>query len=352
MKARILLCGWMLAAAGGLAWGGETADKKLVVQATLELADGSRLVGTPLMAALSVKLDYAKVEVPLARIRQVEIRHKEEDVVVTLQNGDKLTGTLEMDKFPMETIIGKLVPTFDLINRMTFSVHREGALPAGEGPLAFGGVNWMPWRTLFEIQGDKLVSLPKARPGFNYGHSGNGRGATLVSNIGNADWRDYSVEFEYGMTGVDPALNPHGLPAGFRSGAIMFHVADAKESWNVRGRSSYVFSMGGDGSWGLSCGYNDYCQTPCGYGNPTGEGQRTLAEGKGLKNDPTTGNKIRIDVCGTRIQIRVDGEQIADVRDEKMGESIGGQTLDHGGIAIIWGFECMGWIRNFTAKQL
>ncbi len=38
--------------------------------------------------------------------------------------------------------------------------------------------------------------------------------------------------------------------------------------------------------------------------------------------------------------------------DDKMGEAIGGQTLDHGGITCTWGFESMGWIRNFSANQL
>ena len=98
---------------------------------------------------------------------------------------------------------------------------------AGEGPLAFGGVNWTPWRTKFEMRGAKLVSLPAAQPGFNYGHSGNGRGATLVTNIGSADWRDYSVEFELGMGGVDPAFNPFMLGPDYRAASIGFHVADA-----------------------------------------------------------------------------------------------------------------------------
>ncbi|MCE9610949.1 MAG: hypothetical protein K8R23_12205 [Chthoniobacter sp.] len=47
-----------------------------------------------------------------------------------------------------------------------------------------------------------------------------------------------------------------------------------------------------------------------------------------------------------------DSESIADVRDEKMGETIGGQKLDHGGVGIHWGWERMGWKRNFSAKKL
>lgn len=324
----------------------------MVVRATLDLTDGSRLIGTPLAKTLALKLDFATLELPLDKIRQCEIRRKEENVVVKFQNGDQTTGMLTANKFPMETVLGSLTPTFDLIDRITFTVSQEGALPLGDGPIAFGNVNWTPWRTMFEIQGDKLVSLPKVRTGFNYGHSGNGRSSTLVTNIGNQDWKDYSVEFEMAMTGVNPAFNPHGLPADYRSEAISFHVADAKESWNEKGESHYDFSIAGDGSWSLGCSYNGYNPAPSGYVPHAPEGARILASGKGLKIDTEKGNKIRLDVVGTRIQIWVDGESIADLRDEKMGETIGGQTLDHGGIAISWGWECMGWMRNFSVKKL
>jgi len=344
--------GWWLLAAVGLAAGAETAEQPLVVRATLELTDGSRLVGTPLAPALSVKLDYAQVAVPLARIRQCEVRHQEEDAVVTLLNGDQMTGTLDMDKFPLDTILGKLTPAFDLITRLTFTACRAGALPAGEGPLAFGGVNWLLWRTCFEVQGDKLVTLPKARPGFNYGHGGHGRSATLMTNIGSTEWQDYRVEFDFCMRGVDPAFNPHGLPLDYRGGAISFHVVDAKESWNECGGSMYTLSLGGDGSWSLGCAYNSYCHTPCGFGDPQNDGTRSLAEGKGLKFDAQYGNKFRVEVCGTGIRIWMDGEKIVDVRDAKMRDTIGGKTLDHGGVGFLWGYDSMGWVRNFSAGKL
>ena len=334
------------------AQGGELPEKKTVVRATLELTDGSRLVGTPLAKTLPLKLDFATLELPLDKIRQCEIRRKEESVVVKLQNGDQTTGMLTVDKFPLETVLGNLAPTFDLIDRITFTVSQEGALPLGDGPISFGNVNWTPWRTMFEVQGDKLVTLPKARPGFNYGHSGNGRSSTLITNIGNQDWKNYSVEFEIGMTGVNPGFNPHGLPADYRSGSLMFHVADTKESWNEKGESHYDFGIAGDGSWTLGCCYNHRIPIATGWCPGVADGERILASGKGLKLDPAKGNKIRLDVVGTRIQIWVDGESIVDLRDEKMGETFGGQTLDHGGIGISWGWESMGWMRNFSAKKL
>jgi hypothetical protein len=39
------------------------------------------------------------------------------------------------------------------------------------------------------------------------------------------------------------------------------------------------------------------------------------------------------------------------VQDEKMGEPVGDQTLDHGGVGFVWGMDSMGWIRDFSARQ-
>ncbi|MEI6082974.1 MAG: family 16 glycoside hydrolase [Verrucomicrobiota bacterium] len=317
----------------------------------LDLIDGSRLIGVPSIEAVSVQTPYANMDVPLNRLLTIKMGEDHETASLDLQNGDKLKGVVSLGPIKLATVFGKVSVSIEHIRNIRVMLGGR-ALPAGDGALAFGGVNWTPWRTLFEVQGDKLVSLPKVRPGFNYGHGGNGRGPALMTNIGSPDWKDYSVEFEYGMRGVDPALNPHGLPLDYRGGFIMFHVASAKESWNERGGSMYNLAFTGDGNWSLTCAYNLYCPTPSGYSNPTSDGSRSLAEGKGLKHDPKAGNKIRIEVAGMRIQIWVDGEKVVDLRDEKMRECVGGQTLDHGGIGVGWGHDSMGWIRNFSAKRL
>lgn len=230
--------------------------------------------------------------------------------------------------------------------------YEEGQGDPNPETLMFGRVNWILWRTIFEVQGDKLLSRPVVRPGFHYGHHGNGRGPGAMTNIGNKDWKDYSVELDFCMSGVDPKLNPHGLPMNYRGGYIAFHVVDAAESWNERGGTSYNLSLTADGSWSLSCVYNHYCHVPVGYGNARNDGERQLANGKGLKLDPKNGNRFRIDVRGAHIKIWVDTEGIVDLRDEKMGDSIGGKTLDHGGVGIGGSHDCMIWIRNFSIKHL
>ena len=101
-------------------------------------------------------------------------------------------------------------------------------------------------------------------------------------------------------------------------------------------------TVGGDGSWTLSCAYNEYCAVPVGYGNPRNDDKRALAAGRGRRIDRANGNRFRIEVRGRRIQIWVDGEPIADVTDEEMDRTIGGNTLDHGGLGFLWGFDAMG----------
>ena len=106
------------------------------LRVVLEMADGSRLVGTPVENSLRINAEYVKMEIPLAKVRQCEIRHREERIIVSLDNGDKLTGILEMHEFPLQTTMGKLVPEFAQIDRMTFTTSPPGALTPHENPSA------------------------------------------------------------------------------------------------------------------------------------------------------------------------------------------------------------------------
>ena len=94
-----------------------------------------------------------------------------------------------------------------------------------------------------------------------------------------------------------------------------------------------------------------YSHAPSGNGDMRGDGERMLAQGKGLTIDPANGNKVRIEVRGPRIRVWIDGAPIADVQDEKMRDTIGGTTLDHGGVGFEWIHDSMGWIRNFSVTR-
>ena len=333
----------------------EAADDragKAAVRVTVELLDGSRIVGTPGLKTLPLTLEFAKVDVPLHLLTACDLRHKEQVAVITFANGDRLTGRIGLDELPMESSVGRIAPKLEQVSRLSFSTLRAGPMPPGNAGVPFGGVNWLTWRTGFEVRGDRLVSLPAAREGFRYGHDGHGRGPLLVTNVGSRQWRDYRVEVTLGLAGVDPAFNPYGLAPDFRSGGILFHVADVKESHNDRGMSAYCFSVQGDGSWRLESVINAFCDQPVGFGNPREDSRRPLAEGRGIQVDPQRGNRFSLAVTGKRILIHADGAELVDLVDERMDELVGEQTLDHGGVAFIGGFDAMIWIEDFSAIAL
>ncbi len=331
----------------------QALPKTSTIQAVVDLIDGSRIVGTPLEKSLPMTLSYANPSVPLEVITRCEIKHSPESATLFLQNGDRISGSLGVDAFPLETLLGRLLPKFPQIDRIEFSLRSNGPLTAGKGEITLGGVKWEAWRTRFEQQGNRLVALPEAREGFNYGHNGNGRGAQVTTNIGEKEWTDYRIDVDFCMTGINPGFNPHGLPPDYRSGCIMFHVAAASESWNVaHGTTCYSLNLNADGSWNLGCIYDNFCKSDCGFGNPHNAGTRTLASGKGLKLNFTDGNHFRIEIVATRIAIWVDHQLIADLRDEKMGEVVAGKDLTSGGVGFGWGWESLGWIENFSATRL
>jgi hypothetical protein len=355
-----------LLAAGSAATAREAAsDDAVHIRATVELTDGSRLIGTTADQPLSITLDYAHLDIPLARIRRWDAiiptnkpggekdrAASDNKVTVQLTNGDRLTGTLNQSQLQLDTTVGPMTAKLQFIRSVSYSSWREGNMPPGNGDLAFGGLNWLTWRTDFAVEGDRVRSLPKARSGFQYGHEGHGRGAALMANIGDSDWRDYSIEASFCASGIDPTFNPYGLGGDWHDGCVLFHVADAKESQNERGGSFYILGLHTDGSWELRAVYNTYCDQPLGWGSPRSDGERTLAHGAGLALDRQVGNRIRIDVLGNRIQIWFDDQSLADVVDDQMDKEIGGQRLDHGGIGFTGGFESMFWLKDVSVRAL
>lgn len=78
------------------------------VELTLDLVDGSRIVGTPQTDTLPLSTSYATVEIPFPEIKSMKIKKDHERVRVELRGGDRLTGALGMKQFTMSTILGTL----------------------------------------------------------------------------------------------------------------------------------------------------------------------------------------------------------------------------------------------------
>jgi hypothetical protein len=104
-----------LLACGIAAVGAGAADSNTSCRVILELTDGSRVVGTPRITSLPVQTDFAKVDVPLHRVRTVKLAADHGTATLTLANGDRLQGRLALAPLVIETCFGKASIPLNLI---------------------------------------------------------------------------------------------------------------------------------------------------------------------------------------------------------------------------------------------
>lgn len=327
------------------------AAERPVVRVTAALIDGSRVVGTPEKDVVALEAPFTKLNLPFSSIRELEFKPKENTVVCSLRNGDRVTGTVAAQEWRIETLFGRVVVRSDLLATMSVSARSGLSLPKGEGDIEFCDFMWTAHIRPFEIKEGRLGMLPRVMPGYDYGHGGSGRGASITTGVGSEEWKDYSMEVQMCIRGADPQFNPYGLPPNECDGGIGFHVSAVKDSWNEKGAGGYNFSMNARGTWSLDAIYNEHCPGR-GYSRPVSDEHRVVARGEGIALDHEKGNRIRVDVVGNRIQIWFDGKQIVDVEDERMPVEIGGHRLDHGGIGFGWASEFTGWISDLTVRRL
>lgn len=227
-------------------------------------------------------------------------------------------------------------------------------------PINYAGFDWTPMRTDFELKNDALFTVPHPRAGkFDYGHSGHGRYPAVVTEINSAKLRDYSLEADICASGVNPALNPHGLEPSYHGFYVLLRVVDFKESWNEKGESHLAFHARNDNEhgrsnslWQVLAARNCYSKSKSGWFNVSGEGNFEIAKGQGLKLDRERGNHVRVDVQGDRVQVWFDGQPVCDVTDARLHDEIDGVKLDHGGLGFVWGFDSMGWVKNIKVRPL
>jgi hypothetical protein len=96
MKTTNWICLCLLLAGLSVGWEARAGGSNAVCRLVLELTDGSRVVGTPQIATLPLQTDFAKVDVPLERVRSVKFAADHATASVTLANGDRLQGRLAL----------------------------------------------------------------------------------------------------------------------------------------------------------------------------------------------------------------------------------------------------------------
>ena len=85
----------------------------------VELADGSRVVGTPAVKELSLAGKIGTVRIPFKSISKVTFGPGEGAVTVSVANGDHLSGIIEEAAFNMEAAWGKVALPVKQIRTMT-----------------------------------------------------------------------------------------------------------------------------------------------------------------------------------------------------------------------------------------
>jgi hypothetical protein len=136
-RLRCILTACAIVAASHITLAG-TPNTNEVLNVVLDLSDGSRLIGTPVIASVPVQTAYAKMDVPLTQIQSLKIGDDHETVTLNLLNGDKLTGVISRESHKLETVFGNVSVGIEHIRsfRVTLS---SGALPKQlrEGLIAY-----------------------------------------------------------------------------------------------------------------------------------------------------------------------------------------------------------------------
>lgn len=120
--------GWIITACAMMAAGqvvlGDAANTNAVPQVTLDLSDGSRLIGTAAATSFRLVTSVGSIQVPAGQIRNIQFNTDRETVVVQLVNNDRLSGVLDLRAFDVQTLFGKIVVPAAQCRRVAFTSGR------------------------------------------------------------------------------------------------------------------------------------------------------------------------------------------------------------------------------------
>ena len=116
------------------------ADTNETMCVTLNLSDGSRLLGAPSFKEVSVQSSFGAMQIPLQKIRSVTFSADHKSIELALGNGDRLTGSSSAESFKIKTLFGAVSIPAAIIK--TMSVSTTG----GAGNVQEGLVLWFSFK--------------------------------------------------------------------------------------------------------------------------------------------------------------------------------------------------------------
>ncbi len=128
-KLFVVVCGSLLCLLSAQAAETNLAVREsATLQLSVDLIDGSRVIGIPVIATVPVETSYAKMNVPLKQIRTLKIGEDHETATLDLQNGDKLKGVITLGPIKMQTVFGPVAIGTGLLQELRVLLP-GGALP-------------------------------------------------------------------------------------------------------------------------------------------------------------------------------------------------------------------------------
>ena len=171
------------------------------VQLTVELSDGSRVIGTPSVNHLKITTAYAGLDLPLLLFRSMEFGGGADRIArVSLQNGDLISARLAATEIALKTSFGQVVISIADVSRIE-AVRAVGigkTLPEGcvlyytfnedeAGRVTDASGSGNDGRT---AQGASYVTEGKAQGAMSF----NGRGQAVVSTgLDNLKLQDFTI---------------------------------------------------------------------------------------------------------------------------------------------------------------
>lgn len=119
----LILAMLSIAAAG---WA-EQHKNESTLRLTVELSDGSRLIGTPAVTSVPIVCAVGKIDLPLDQVKTLTFRDDHEGVAAMLANGDHLTGVHNLGKLELSVLFGTVAIDPVLIRRIVCTRTRGGA---------------------------------------------------------------------------------------------------------------------------------------------------------------------------------------------------------------------------------
>ncbi|MFC1497654.1 LamG domain-containing protein [Verrucomicrobiota bacterium] len=110
----------------------ETKASKAQLKLALELTDGSRVIGVPLISIIPLKTDYGSVDLKLDIIESIDFPENGETVSISFANGDQLKGEIGTDAIELETLFGrysialKHIVSFEVYNSDNLAILQKG----------------------------------------------------------------------------------------------------------------------------------------------------------------------------------------------------------------------------------